>query len=201
MGTITSARRTYKDSYRPIYSPAFRFFAFGRKDLKGRRMWWFDPWGFLFDRGDGILRGVYAWDRSVSPSYADALSTLWDNLLTWLTPFYRPRRALLSALANDNDTKLLSMDRKSVYMRNRRQDCTYCQIECGFRQATVRLIRYVDTKSGAGVCTFLQGTDGTRREERIVWRGPCLTWAECDRIYDAVRRVTPELDWFNKEEA
>lgn len=195
----TGVRRDYVDGYRCVLSPASWYFSFGRRMQSGKRIWRFNLWGFLFDRVDGILCGVTAWDRSASPSYADALSTLWDNLLTWLTPFYRPRRALLSALANDNDTKLLSMDRKSVYMRNRRQDCTYCRVECGFRQVTVRLIRYVDVKSGVGVCTFLQGTDGTRLEERIVWRGPCLTWAECDRIYDAVKRVTPELDWFIKE--
>ena len=195
----TGVDRGYRDRAEPVYCPAGRFFSFGRKEYRGGkqvRAWRFDVLGFLFDRGSGILRGYFAWDPDVIPSYARALRAIWNNVCMWLTPFYRPRRALLNALINDNGTKLLWFDRKSAYMRNRGPDCVYCRIRCGFRDMTVTLERYVDEETKSGVCVFLRGTDGTCKEERVVAAGPCLTWKQCERLYAEVVKATPELDWY-----
>ena len=177
----TGVRRDYIDRYRPVQSPASRHFAFGRRTPSGRRLWLFDVWGFLFDGVDGLVGGYYAWDRSVSPSYADALATAWDNLCKWLTPHLRPRRALLSALCGDNDCKLLASDRKSAFMRNRRNPLTYCRIRC--------------TRRGMTVSLAPEGGEGPG-EWRVVAEGPCRTWGECNGLYMTVRQATPELDWF-----
>lgn len=175
-------RRDYVDWYRSVQSPASLYFAFGRMMSNGKRLWLFDPWGFLFNGVDGLLCGEYAWDRDVSPSYADALASAWDNLCKWLTPRLRPRRALLSALCGDNDCKLLSSDRKSALMRNRRNPPTYCRIRC--------------TRRGMTVSVAPCAPDGHPGEWRVVAEGPCRTWDECDRLYMEARQATPELDWF-----
>lgn len=178
----TGVRRAYRDWYRPVQSPASRYFMFGKRcPPRGQRVWRFALWGFLFDSLDGLLCGCFAWDRSCSPSYADALLTAWDNLCKWLTPHLRPRRALLSALGGDNDCKLLDSDRKSLFMRNRRNHLTYCRIRC--------------TRRGMTVSVSPEGPEGPC-EWRVVAEGPCRTWGECDRLYMTVRQATPELDWF-----
>lgn len=197
----SGVRRDYKDSYQTPYSPLERYFAFGRKVTYGgrtRRVWRFRLLEFLFDRADGVITGCYAWRTNVSPSYGRALSVVWDNICTWCTPFYRPRRALLNAVVNGNGTKLLDMNRKSAYVRNRRRDCTYCDIRCGFVNATVTIIRYVDNVTKNGVCTFISGTDNTTRETKVVAVGPCLTWRQCERLFDKIVEATPELEWYTE---
>jgi hypothetical protein len=45
------------------------------------------------------------------------------------------------------------------------------------------------------VSLALEGDEGIGAW-RVVAKGPCRTWDECDRLYMEVRRATPELDWF-----
>jgi len=195
--------RTFRDGYRHASWNGRHYFVLGRRILRHQgvapRVWRFDLWGFLFDDFDGLLRGCYAWDPDIMGSYPDLLRTLWNNLCVFLTPFYRPRRSLLAAVYNYNDTKLLTYDRKFVRIRNRREDCVYVEVTCGWFTATATRIRFVG-KDGKGVCAFVTGTEGTTKEETVLAKGPCLTWAQCDLLFDRIRWASPELDWIDSKE-
>lgn len=194
--TVQRGRKFY---YNSVWSPINRFIVLGHKVMRSKgecgRIWRFDLWGMLFDPFDGMISGCYAWDRSLSPSWGCAFDAICNNVLQFLTPFYRPRRALLRDVIERNGMKLLDNDRKSCYLRNRKSDCVYCEVTCGFFTATAKTIRYVDRNDGNGVCTFLEGTENADKEERIVAHGPCLTWKQCDRLFDTIVRATPELEW------
>lgn len=204
---MACVNRDHRDIYDEIYSPAYRFVGWRRrlvgKDRPPVRFFRFDIWGLLFDDLDGFITGATAWDPNVHPSWASAIRTAWNNIMQFLTPWYRPRRALLDVLINRNDMKLLSCDRKSAYLRTRDRDVKYLDVQCGWFGAKVSIIRFVDPDTGSGVRTFLCGLDETVKEVRHVTTGPCLTWGQCDRLYTRVVEKTPELGWEdnNKEDA
>lgn len=196
-------RRDFHNYYEAPDFPARHYICLGRRaksmDGKDIRVWKFDVRGMLFDPVDGLLSGLMAWDPCLYPSYGSGMSTLWNNVLQFLTPFYFPRRSLIEAVIENNGMKLLSHDRKTAYLRTRGEDCKYLSLSCGLVTATVREVRYVSLESGKGICTFAAGNCSLREESRVLAKGPCLTFSQCDRLLSEVVRAFPEAGWFFNE--
>lgn len=160
----------------------------------------FDPWSGLLTR-----RG---WDRNISPSWGSAVADAFNTAMVAVTPWYRNRRDLLAAIAEENGSKLLDSDRKRVYVRSRSLYGAYVEARSGWFRTTVYAVKYVDYEGRATnqfmnlVGALVAGDGGrvvrTTERRRIVASGFHFTRLQCQRLLDRVVGGTPELDWFDR---
>jgi len=161
--------------------------------------WW--KFESLFDRMN--------WAPGLYPGYLSALKEAFDNVMVFLTPWYKPRRDLLSSFMNPNSGKLLDSNRKSLCIRTRGYTTAYYTLTCGF--LTAKLIRevYVDKDTGkscnmfiTAVCCGLGDQEppkiDTQRKE--IPLGFILTRKQCQKALDRAVDASPDLEWFDSAE-
>ena len=147
--------------------------------------------------------------------YRQAIPALWNNLMVFLTPWYRPFRQLMSTFANENDMKLLDYSRYYTHLRTRGERQRYYTLRRRrLLWAELEEMRCVDTRTGepvnvfgAGMLAFFRGdtveeTEARYREERdVVCRGFIMTKAGCQRMLDRIVGLTEgKIDWFGCED-
>jgi len=151
----------------------------------------------------------FNWIPNVYPSYPRGMLDLFDNIMVFLTPWYRFRRAMLQTFINPNDGKLLSSNRKSAELRTRTEDTVYYTLQFGLAKARLLKTVYVDRESGKSCNMFIDwalralGGEPDRElteKTETTDLGVCLTRKQCQRALDKIVELSPDLDWFDYEE-
>ena len=162
--------------------------------------WW--KFESLFDKMN--------WDPNLYPGYLSALKEAFDNAMVFLTPWYRSRRRLLQSFVNPNGGKLLWNTRKAAQIRTRGETIIYYNLNLGLFTAKLTKLEYIDEESGESCNMFLEAVaevfggkdEGKITEKEEVFNlGLCLTDKQCQKALDKAVEVSPELGWFQYEEA
>ncbi len=156
-----------------------------------------------------------SWDKDIYPSFPKAFGAVFNNVLIFLTPWYRIRRKFLNGFINCNGSKLLDNDYCSAYVRNRASECAYYDLEfCGFHyRLTKKILRDDEGNSCNG---FLVGislafsdkssdekkkeADSYVEEKSFVCSGWVWGWQSAVRELNKIVSLTPDLGWYSHSE-
>lgn len=161
---------------------------------------WWSP-SQLFDR--------FNWKPDCWPSYLTSLKAIYNNVLVFLTPWYKPRRDLLSSFMNPNGGKLLESDRKSLYIRTRGYTTAYYTLTCGFLTAKLTREVYIDEATEKSCNLFITAICcglGDKEPPKIntlkkeIPLGFILTRKQCQKALDRAVDASPDLEWFDGTE-
>lgn len=168
--------------------------------------WW--TWGALTDSYNWCFPGN---------GYRQAIPAIWNNVILFLTPWYRPFRQLLSTFRSKNGMKLLGDGRNYTFLRTRDYNQFYYTLRKRWLfWAELEEMVYIDNKIGkqvnafgAGISAFISGATVEETEERyderrrVVCRGFIMTRRSCQRMMDRIVALTDDkIDWYfpeNKE--
>lgn len=148
--------------------------------------------------------------------YPQTIKCKWNNLLVWLTPWFRPWRHLLHTFSNKNSMKLLDDNRNFAYLRTHCENQYYYTLRKRWLfWAELEEKRFVDTKDdGRPINAFLAGMvswskkmspyevkEQYKEQKRILCRGFVLTKKGCQKMLDKIVGVTKDkIDWFEETE-
>lgn len=151
----------------------------------------------------------FNWIPGVYPSYPRGMLDLFDNIMVFLTPWYRCRRNMMKTFIVCNDGKLLNHYRKSAELRTRTEDAVYYTLRFGLAKARLLKTVYVDRESGKPQNIFIDWalrTLGGESDRELLEKtettdlGICLTRKQCQRALDKITELSPDLDWYDYEE-
>ena len=190
MGQKIKVYQKRKERYEPLFPP-YR--------------WW--HWRSITDRYNWCFAGN---------GYRQVIPALWNNVIQFLTPWYRPFRRLLSTFCNKNGMKLLSDSRNHTFLRTRDENQFYYTLRKRWLfWAELEERVCIDKKSGeqvnafgAGISAFVSGATveetAERYEERkkILCHGFIMTRRSCQRMMDRIVELTDsKIHWFDPEDS
>lgn len=217
----------YKNIWWPRCNP---FYFYQKSDFTyGHEPWWFKyrclNWcvrcfwsivdyivtevcaNWLFD-----FKPYGAWDSHITPSFADAFSNLWNNVIVFLTPWYRIRFKFLEGFTNCNGSKALSGNRYYSHVRNRVEEMAYYTLTfTGFHYKLIKMV--LRDAEGRHSNAFLSGisialSDKSEEEKQkeiesykeefsTVCTGWVFGWRSAVRELNKIVKLTPDLQWFS----
>ncbi len=153
------------------------------------------------------------WSRCVTPSFPHAFKAIINNILIFLTPWYRIRRKFLNGFINCNGSKLLDNDYCSAYIRNRKEECAYYTLT--FTGLYYKLVKKViRDKEGVASNGFAAGvtlaldpnkTEEEKREEadsyteekKVVCTGWVFGFESAVKELNKIAFLTQDLEWWS----
>ena len=221
----------YNVYYQSIWWPRCNPFYFYRKSdfTYDHEPWWF-KWHILnwcircfWSIVDYIVTEVCAnwlfdfktygaWDIHISPSFPNAFLRLWNNIMVFLTPWYRIRFKFLKGFMNCNSSKALSSNRYYSYVRNRVKEIAYYTLTfTGFHYKLTKIVlRDAEGRHGnifwSGISIALSDKsekekqkeiDSFKEEISVICTGWVFGWKSAVRELNKIAKLTPDLQWFS----
>lgn len=152
----------------------------------------------------------FNWIPELYPSYPRAFKTMLDNVLAFLSPWFRHRRNMMHTFANKNDSKLLDWNRNKVCVRTRDENQEYYELQSRLLGARLCKTVYVG-KDGKHENLFLlqaaafmgapsdEWSGLTQKTETVCETKLCLTKRQCQAFLDEMVAKTANLDWWEPD--
>ena len=158
----------------------------------------------------------FHWRKNCSPSFVEAFSRLYTNVMQVLTPWYGLRRRFIAAWYNYNGSKLLDDGLDFGYVRTRdNPECNYYEIK--FFGPHYKMTKTVfRDPNGESVNGFLTGiciafsdksdeekqkeAEAIREEKSTVCTGWVFTPSQAARELNKIVALTPDLHWWNRRD-